>query len=121
MDALDRVKKLVERAVHSSTPEEEARTCAVKALQLLTEHKLEIVDPNAKGKTSNTTPWEDVVMQGTEAWKEVPSFRVTRSMAKGKCVACKTEIPRNEMVARVFGKGDTHYRCRRYWIDGLSY
>lgn len=115
MDALERVKKLIERAVHAGTPEEEARTCALKALQLMKEHHLEVVDPKGANTSTSSTPWEEAVM------RDVPMFRVMRSMTKGTCVACKTDIVRNEMIARVFGKGETHYRCRRFWLDGLSY
>lgn len=49
MDKLKRVRDLISRATHTSTPEEEARSSAMIALKLLVSEGFKVVDPRAQG------------------------------------------------------------------------
>ncbi len=76
-DLLDRVKKLLERAGHEATPEEEARSAGVMAARLIWAHSLVVTLPKSP------------------AVADLPHRLRTRWIAP--CVWCGHDIPKGEL------------------------
>lgn len=116
---LERVTALLNRAGHPSTPENEARSCAVLAAKLVYKHEFIVTEKNTTVINDNHDYWKDAVdPKQTENWTEVKTFKTVISKSKGVCRSCKKEYNLGEVVAEVKGSGITHHKCRRFWIDG---
>ena len=119
-----RIKALLNRAGHKSTPVEEARTCAVMAAQLMFKGGYDIVvkqsDDFEPSIRPDADPYEDLVNRETDNWKDVQTFRITVSKGVGTCIACGKRIEKGVPTAEVYRKGVTHFSCKSYWVTSVA-
>jgi hypothetical protein len=122
--SLDKVKKLVERAAHVSTPEEEARTCAITAIKMLVASGYEIVDPKETGERGSGVTINPFDIVSKNGFMRVTPFKTGIAAKQARCVACKLKIEKGAPNAFSLDKakpGETHFRCRGFWVDGFTY
>lgn len=138
---LDRAKKLLERAGHPNTPEEEARSAAVLAARMIYEHGFLIVsseetpsvpaqpavEPRAAATAAATAAhvqriW-DVVNKQSARFQRVQAGlepQIMPSRYPGDCKSCGRPYAQGETVAWMPGRGVTHFDCRGYWSASAS-
>ena len=112
---LERIKALISRASHTTTPLEEARTCALMAVQLISRHSYEVIDPVPKVE-DDSDQWSETVATHESWTTEVYTFKLAISKSSGICVACAKPYNKGVPVAESYGKGTTHFKCKGYWI-----
>jgi hypothetical protein len=138
MDPLVRLQNLFDRAVHASTPEEEARTAAILAVRLM--HKLGLHPSKSPAPTPARTPQRDPWGPVTDSWPSVAHPRPgkrgkvrkppapasngqvyvkepvrIRSNFPGICLGCGETFEGGETVWWLKSEGATHAECRGYW------
>lgn len=123
--ALERVRSLLARAAHASTPEEEARSCAVMAVRLITEHHIALSLPTSPAASPSlldiafrrgVVPFEAPPDEDLEPTRPL-NYAVLASRYAGNCRACGGRYDVGETIAYASARGATHYECRS-WHDG---
>lgn len=106
---LERIRALLARAAHATTPEEEARTSAVQAARLIARHKVEIGAPVLEvrvwtGSSSVADP---------QAWATAVGDFGQPYAAKvgGRCQLCKRGYRRGERIKWRNPIGPVHVEC----------
>lgn len=110
---IERIKSLIDRAVHPSTTENEARTSALLAVKLIKKHELHIVEsePEIQSEQIGYPINPDDFMQ------EVQTFNVVINKVSAICAACKKEVRKDIPIAHNFATDEkTHFECKRYFI-----
>jgi hypothetical protein len=126
---LQRVRKLLERAGHEGTPEEEARTAGVIAARLIYRYQIsignEIAAHSASGPASSPSPPRTApssvpnpAYSRDTSWVPRRSVRIL-SRYPGWCQCCYGEYFEEHYIAWVKGEGATHWDCRDYWDNGI--
>lgn len=125
-EAVAKVRALIERAVHPSTPEEEARTSALIAAKLIKSSGLEVTTPKGSGPSASTKPpqtdeddrWEAIRRQShrRRRQREV-TWVLLVSAYRGRCKSCRLHYEAGDEICWRRGSGATHFDCRSYWDD----
>jgi len=137
---LKRFEALVNQAVHKDTPIELARTTAMVALRefeklrkenpngivfndeymIIRKDSVEYIgpEPNPIYNDIIETIYDNIVppMPTDKEENEVSLFQVKISSQKGKCISCGKEYNNGEIIAWSRGRGETHHRCRSYFM-----
>lgn len=141
-DPLEKIRALIHRAVHPSTPIEEARTAAIIALRMATEAGLELAPASDRAELAEFRKSAErfreasarVTKNGsgsapfdvTQAFRRRPQKRerppasdyaIIVSMYRGYCRACRRQYDEGDEIAYRRGSGSTHYTCRAYWDE----
>lgn len=136
---LEKIRAIVNRAVHPSTPIEEARTAALIALRMATEAGLELVPTADRAAlaefrksaerfreasarvTRNETPidFSQVFKRRPQRRAQPPAgdYAVIISAYRGYCKSCRREYKEGDEIAYRRGAGATHYTCRGFWEE----
>lgn len=133
-DVVAKVRALLERAAHPSTPEEEARTSAFIAARLIKANALEVTLPavvpasaappappgDASSRATHDGPFRAARTTRRRRRRPVPedpSWVLVLSMYRGRCKACRRFYEQGDEVCWRPGSGRTHFACRGYWDD----
>jgi len=134
-DAKRRIDALIARAVHPTTPEEEARTSALIAVRQARENGLTLVDAAAHAREiaslQNTIESLLATMPEPAEYAPPPPPPTARPRRKGepfvtlvskydgKCKACSERYLSGDEIAWMRERGATHYACRE-WFYGVA-
>ncbi len=106
---LDRIRALLARAAHPTTPEEEARTSAVQAARLIGKHEVAIGVPAVEVRVAWRAP-EPSSWTGSSTARSGFHCRY-RAAKAGRCQECKKSFAKGEEVGWRNPIGPVHLDC----------
>ena len=113
---LAKIRALLARATHETTPPEEARTSAHLAAKLIVSHGFSVI-----GIVSHSNGYEKPPPTSAQEVKRsrsaagMKNYAVFTSKYRGRCVSCGAPYAIGDRIAWRRGEGTTHYTCREFW------
>jgi len=126
-DVYVKINALINKAAHTNTPIEEARSCALAACRLIKKHEIELgsaeklvssepdeIDPYM----SYDRPVNGIPVNPNDFTHDIQQYRIIISKAPGQCGACKKQYLANTPIAEGIGSGiKTHFTCKRFFVE----
>lgn len=113
---LEKIRALLARAVHPTTPSEEARTSAHLAVRLIVSNDFTI-GANGHARSAPPPPPPPPPPEPKRSRSSGSSYAVLSSKYDGRCVACAKPYAVGDRITWRRGEGATHYACRAFWDD----
>ena len=112
---LAKIRALLARATHETTPAEEARTSAHLAARLIVSHGFKIGLSNGHAPPPPPPPEEPRPRARSSGGMK--NYAVFTNKYRGRCVSCGAPYAIGDRIAWRRGEGTTHYTCREFWDD----
>ena len=112
---LAKIRALLARATHETTPAEEARTSAHLAARLIVSHGFSVgAADHSNGHAKAPPPPPEEKPRARSSSRE-KNYAVFSSKYRGRCVSCAMPYAIGDRIAWRRGEGTTHYTCREFW------
>ena len=121
---LAKIRALLARATHETTPPEEARTSAHLAARLIVSHGFSIGAASHSNGYAQPPPPPSPEERPKRSSSREKNYAVFSSKYRGRCVSCGSPYAIGDRIAWRRGEGTTHWRrgegtthytCREFW------